>query len=118
MEYIYSAQSCWAKRTGNLLYCSGLTPIDPAPMQIEAITIGEQRKRAIDNLDIALQAGGLTLINVVKNQCFYSGYGLFSQMNATYTACFGGHRPASSTMAVKGLSHDAMVEIACIAQYN
>jgi 2-iminobutanoate/2-iminopropanoate deaminase len=107
-----------AIQTGNLLYCSGQTPIDPATMKIEVDNIEEQTKRAINNLELVLQAAGLTLNNVVKTTVFLTDMDLFTQMNAVYTKCFGNHRPARSTVAVKGLPYQAMVEIECIAEYN
>ena len=107
-----------AIRTGNLLYCSGQTPIDPATMKIEGSTIENQTKRVIDNLEIVLRAAGLALKNVVKTNVFITDMALFPQMNAIYMSCFGNHRPARSTVAVKGLPYAAMVEIECIAEYN
>lgn len=107
-----------AIQTGNLLYCSGQTPIDPATMKIEVDNIEEQTKRVINNLELVLQAAGLTINNVVKTTVFLADMALFAQMNAVYTECFGNHRPARSTVAVKGLPYQAMVEIECIAEYN
>ena len=107
-----------AIQTGNLLYCSGQTPIDPATMKIEVDNIEEQTKRVINNLELVLQAAGLTLNNVVKTTVFLADMTLFVQVNAVYTECFGNHRPARSTVAVKGLPYQAMVEIECIAEYN
>jgi len=107
-----------AIRTGNLLYCSGQTPIDPATMRVEAGTIEEQTKQVISNLELVLQKAGLTLKNVVKTNVFLSDMNLFTPMNTMYAECFGIHRPARSTIAVKGLPYDALVEIECIAEFN
>lgn len=106
-----------AIRTGNLLYCSGQTPLDPVTMKIEANTIEEQTIRVIENLKLVLQEAGLELKNVVKTNVFLSDMELFAGMNAVYAACFGDHRPARSTVAVKGLPYNAMVEIECIAEF-
>jgi 2-iminobutanoate/2-iminopropanoate deaminase len=59
-----------AIRTGNLLYCSGQTPLDPATMQVEALDIEGQTKRVLDNLKLVLAEAGLTLANVVKTNVF------------------------------------------------
>jgi 2-iminobutanoate/2-iminopropanoate deaminase len=107
-----------AIRTGNLLYCSGQTPIDPATMKIVAHTIEEQTKSVIENLKLVLKEAGLELNNVVKTNVFLSDMDLFPQMNEVYAECFGDHRPARSTVAVKGLPYDAMVEIECLAEFN
>ena len=107
-----------AIRTGNLLYCSGQTPLDPETMKIEADTIEGQTKQVIENLKLVLQEAGLGLNTVVKTNVFLSDMGLFPKMNTVYAECFGNHRPARSTVAVKGLPYDAMVEIECIAEFN
>jgi 2-iminobutanoate/2-iminopropanoate deaminase len=107
-----------AIRTGNLLYCSGQTPLDPVTMKVEADTIEQQTSRAIENLRLVLQEAGLELKNVVKTNVFLSDMELFAGMNAVYADCFGDHQPARSTVAVKGLPYNALVEIECIAEFN
>ena len=107
-----------AIRTGNLIYCSGQTPIDPVTMKIEASAIEGQTQRAIKNLEIVLKAVGLSLGNVVKTNVFLTDMSLFEKMNKEYTAMFGDHRPARTTVAVKGLPYNALVEIECIAEFN
>jgi 2-iminobutanoate/2-iminopropanoate deaminase len=106
-----------AIRTGNLLYCSGQTPLVPETMKIEAATIEGQTKQVIENLKLVLQKSGLELDNVVKTNVFLSDMELFSKMNTVYADCFGDHRPARSTVAVKGLPYNALVEIECIAEF-
>ena len=102
--------------TGNLLYCSGQTPIDPVSMKIESFDIERQTLRVIRNLETVLNDSGLTLFDVVKVNVFLSDMANFSKMNAIYAECFGLHRPARTTVAVKGLPLDALVEIECIAE--
>ena len=107
-----------AIRTGNLLYCSGQTPIDPATMKIEASEIASQTQRAIKNLQIVLESAGLSLSNVVKTNVFLTDMTLFEGMNKEYASAFGEHRPARTTVAVKGLPLNALVEIECIAEFH
>ncbi|KQX10206.1 RidA family protein [Flavobacterium sp. Root420] len=107
-----------AVQTGNLLYCSGQTPIEPESMKIEIANIEGQTKRAIKNLEAILQEAGLTLKNVVKTNVFLTDMENFSKMNEIYTMCFGEHRPARTTIAVKGLPYNALVEIECIAEFK
>jgi 2-iminobutanoate/2-iminopropanoate deaminase len=104
--------------TGNLLYCSGQTPIDPASMKIESFDIEGQTLRAIQNLETVLNDSGLTLSDVVKVNVFLSDMANFSKMNSVYAGCFGLHRPARTTVAVKGLPYDALIEIECIAEFK
>ena len=107
-----------AVKAGDLLYCSGQTPLEPATMKIEETEIEGQTKRVIDNLKLVLNEAGLDLKNVVKTNVFITDMGLFQRMNTIYAACFGDHRPARSTVAVKGLPYNALVEIECIAEFN
>ena len=107
-----------AIQTGNLLYCSGQTPLDPESMKIEIANIEGQTKRAIKNLEAILQEAGLTLKNVVKTNVFLTDMENFSKMNEIYKLCFGDHRPARTTVAVKGLPYNALVEIECIAEFK
>lgn len=107
-----------AIRTGNLLYCSGQTPIEPESMKIEVTDIGGQTQRVLKNLQAVLQEAGLTLNHVVKTNVFLTDMEDFAKMNAVYAASFGKHRPARSTVAVKGLPYNALVEIECIAEFQ
>ena len=107
-----------AIRTGSLVYCSGQTPIDPSTMKIEATDIEGQTQRALKNLQIVLEAAGLSLAHVVKTNVFLVDMSLFEGMNKEYASMFGAHRPARTTVAVKGLPYNALVEIECIAEFN
>jgi 2-iminobutanoate/2-iminopropanoate deaminase len=100
------------------LYCSGQTPINPGTRKIEADTIEEQTKRVIENLKLVLPEVWLELNNVVKTNVILSEMALFPKMNTVYAECFGDHRPARSTVAVKGLPYNATVEIECITEFN
>ena len=107
-----------AIRTGNLLYCSGQTPLDIATMKIETNDIESQTLQVINNLKAVLLDAGLSLSNVVKTNVFLSDMENFQQMNVVYAECFGTHRPARSTVAVKGLPLNALVEVECIAEFK
>lgn len=107
-----------AIRTGDLLYCSGQTPINPLSMQIESFDIESQTLNSISNLKAVLQEAGLTLSDVVKTTVFLTDMNQFKAMNSVYEKCFGIHRPARSTVSVVGLPANAMIEIECIAEFK
>lgn len=107
---------CHAITTGNLVFCSGQTPLDPETMQIVGSDIGEQTERVMDNIEIVLSGLGLTLQSVVKCTVFLKDMNDFKGMNAVYARRFGGHTPARSAIAVRQNPMDAMVEIECIAE--
>ncbi len=107
---------CHAIRTGNLIFCSGQTPLDPETMQIVGATIEEQTERVLKNLSIVLKGLGLSLQNVVKTTVFLKDMDDFQGMNGVYAKTFGEHRPARTTIAVRQNPLDALVEIECIAE--
>src|SRR5689334_5094204 len=104
-----------AVRTGNLLYCSGQTPIEPKSMKIECAHIEGQTQRALRNLEAILNGAGLTLSDVVKVNVYLTEMANFTKMNSAYEEVFETHRPARTTVAVKDLPYNALVEIECIA---
>ncbi|HIE25210.1 MAG TPA: RidA family protein [Anaerolineales bacterium] len=107
---------CHAIKTGNLVFCSGQTPLDPETMQLVGETIEEQTERVLQNLTIVLNGLGLSLQNVVKTTVFLKDMNDFQGMNGVYAKSFGDHRPARSTIAIRQNPLDALVEIECIAE--
>ena len=105
-----------AIQTGNLVFCSGQTPLDPATMELVGTTIEEQTERVLQNLSIVLEGLGLSLQNVVKTTVFLKSMDDFQGMNGVYAKKFGEHRPARSTIAIRQNPLDALVEIECIAE--
>ena len=105
-----------AIQTGNLIFCSGQTPLDPETMKLVGTTIGEQTERVLKNLSIVLEGLGLSLQNIVKTTVFLKSMDDFQGMNGVYAKMFGEHRPARSTIAIRQNPLDALVEIECIAE--
>ncbi|MCK5153529.1 MAG: Rid family detoxifying hydrolase [Spirochaetales bacterium] len=107
---------CHAVKTGNLVFCSGQTPLDPETMKIVGTTIENQTRRVLSNISIVLNGLGLGLKDVVKTTVFLKSMDDFKGMNGVYAEMFDGHTPARSAIAVKQNPLDAMVEIECIAE--
>ncbi|MDX1417513.1 MAG: Rid family detoxifying hydrolase [Candidatus Promineifilaceae bacterium] len=107
---------CHATQVGNLLFCSGQTPLDPKTMQLVGANIAEQTEQALRNLSTVLNGLGLSLQNVVKTTVFLQSMDDFQGMNAVYARMFGAHRPARTTIAVRENPLGALVEIECIAE--
>jgi 2-iminobutanoate/2-iminopropanoate deaminase len=104
-----------AMKVGNLVFCSGQTPLDPQTMTLVEGNIKVQTQRAIDNLRIVLEGVGLSLGHVVKTTVFLRDMADFPGMNEIYAEEFAPHTPARTTVAVKQNPLDALVEIECIA---
>lgn len=77
--------------------------------------ITTQTTQVLENLTAVLKEAGSGLDKVVKTTVFLSDMDNFAAMNEVYAKFFGEHKPARSTVAVKTLPKNALVEIECIA---
>ena len=100
---------------GELVFCSGQIPLDPATGAISGTDIAGQTRRAIENLSTVLAAAGASLADVTKTTVFLSDMENFAAMNAVYAEMFGATKPARSCVEVARLPKDVLVEIECIA---
>lgn len=96
------------------VYTSGQVGLDPKSGNL-VDGIGAQTKQVLANLEAVLAAAGATLGDVVKTTVFLSDMGDFDAMNKVYAQAFAEPYPARSTVAVKGLPKDALVEIEVVA---
>jgi 2-iminobutanoate/2-iminopropanoate deaminase len=102
--------------SGNLLYCSGQTPIDPSTGKLVEGGIEEQTRQAFNNLETVLGDAGLGMEQVVKVNVYLTSMRNFAGMNAVYQARFSAPYPARTTVAVAELPLDALVEIELVAE--
>ena len=94
-----------------LLFTAGQTALDPATMQLVPGDVTAQTERVFENLRAVLEAAGTSFDRVVKASVFLASMDDFAAMNAVYAKVFGNHRPARSTVAVKTLPKEGLVEI-------
>jgi len=102
--------------TGNLLYCSGQSPIVPSTGKIIPGGIIEQTQQVFKNLETVLAGAGLTMDNVIKVNVYLTSMANFAAMNQVYQGCFSQPYPARTTVAVAELPLNALVEIEFIAE--
>jgi 2-iminobutanoate/2-iminopropanoate deaminase len=107
-----------AVESGDHVFLSGQTPIDPATGRLVEGEVGEQTGRCFDNLAAVLAAAGLTLDDVVKVNVFLTSMNDFSAMNEVYATRFTEPYPARTTVAVAGLPLGARIEIELVARYS
>jgi 2-iminobutanoate/2-iminopropanoate deaminase len=105
-----------AIRSGNFVFCSGQTPLNPETMLIEGADAAEQTLRVLKNLETVLQAAGCNRNHIVKTSVFLKNFADFEKMNQVYKDFFGSHTPARTTVEVSRLPKEALVEIECIAE--
>lgn len=106
---------CHAMKVGDLVFCSGQTPLDPDTMEIVGDDIRTQTERVLQNLGLVLAGLGMDLNNVAKTTVYLKDMADFQGMNEVYARMFGDHRPSRTTIAVKQNPLDALVEIECVA---
>ena len=106
------SQAVWA---GDLLFCAGQIPLEPATGNLVSGGIAEQATRVLENIRGLLQSQGLDFGNVVKSTVFLSDMNNFAAMNEVYARFFTKEPPARSTVQVARLPKDALVEIEVVA---
>jgi 2-iminobutanoate/2-iminopropanoate deaminase len=104
-----------AIKAGNMVFCSGQIPIDPATGEFVSNVVAEQTEQVLKNLAEVLAAAGADFSHVVKTTVFLADMGDFSEMNEVYGRYFSENKPARATVQAARLPRDARVEIDCIA---
>jgi len=104
-----------AVKVGNLLFCSGQIPLDPATMEMVGETAAAQCEQVMRNIKNLLEAAGLGMDRVARTTIFLASMSDFADVNEVYAKHFGDHKPARACVAVKELPKGALVEIDCIA---
>jgi 2-iminobutanoate/2-iminopropanoate deaminase len=104
-----------AIKTGNMIFCSGQIPIDPATGEFVSQNVAEQTEQVLKNLNAVLEAAGTNLNSVVKTTVFLADMNDFAEMNEVYSRFFSENKPARATVQAARLPRDARVEIDCIA---
>jgi len=95
-----------------MVYTSGqiaLTPEGTDELLSEDVAI--QTVRVLENLQAVLEEAGSSMQNVIKTTIFLADMDSFGVVNEIYEKAFGEHKPARSTVAVKTLPKNALVEI-------
>ncbi len=103
-----------AIKAGNLVFCSGQIPIDPATGEFVSDNVADQTVQVIKNLQAVLEAAGTSLNDVVKTTVFLADMNDFVAMNEIYAKYFT-EKPARATVQAARLPRDARVEIEVIA---
>ena len=106
-----------AVRIGDLLFCAGQIPIDPANGNLVTGDIKGQTERVLQNVKAILDDQKLTFGNIVKSTVFLTNLADFAGMNEVYAKYFTADFPARSTVQVAALPKGANVEIEVIAHY-
>ncbi|RXJ65410.1 regulator [Halarcobacter ebronensis] len=102
-----------------LVFTSGQIALDPETMEVVSGGVKEQTTRVMENLKAVLEEAGSSFENVLKTTCFLADMGDFVAFNEVYGRYFKGETaPARSTVAVKTLPKNVLVEVEVIAYKN
>jgi 2-iminobutanoate/2-iminopropanoate deaminase len=104
-------------RVGDLLFCAGQIPLDPASGNLVPGDIKAQTSRILENVKVILEDQKLSFANVVKSTVFMTNLAEFAGMNEVYARYFTSDYPARSTVQVAALPKGASVEIEVIAHF-
>ncbi|PIR20737.1 MAG: hypothetical protein COV45_04060 [Deltaproteobacteria bacterium CG11_big_fil_rev_8_21_14_0_20_47_16] len=106
-----------AIQVGNIVYCSGQIPIDPATGEL-ALYNNDAAKQAalvLKNLAAVLKSAGGSMNDVAKVTIFVANMDDFAKINDIYATAFGSHKPARACVQVARLPKDVLVEMDAIA---
>jgi len=107
-----------AVRSGNLLFFSGQTPIDPATGKLVDGDIAAQAQRVFANLEAVCAAAGGSFDQVVRVGIYLTDLANFAAVNAVMKEHFREPFPARSTIGVASLPMNAQVEVDMILAFD
>ncbi len=102
---------------GNTLYVSGVIDSDPATGKLGS-TPEESAKFVLDAVKRSVEAGGMTMDNLVWVQVFCADLSNFPIFNKIYATYFHGELPARAFLGVDHLLGNAHYEVMGIAVKN
>ena len=100
-----------------MIYTSGQIALNEKG-ELVADGIANQTHQVMKNLFYVLKEAGADFNDVIKTTIFLADMSDFEKVNSIYTHYFGEHKPARSTVAVKTLPKNVLIEIDCIALAN
>jgi 2-iminobutanoate/2-iminopropanoate deaminase len=105
-----------AVSVNSMVYTSGQIALKPdGDDALLHQDVQTQTLQVLQNLQEVLQEAGSDLDRVVKTTIFLADMDDFAVVNEIYENAFGTHKPARSTVAVKTLPKNALVEIDAVA---
>lgn len=103
-----------AIKANGLIYTSGQIPLTPEGELVER-DIKKQTRQVLENLKNLLNDSQSSMDKVIKVTIFLENMDDFAVVNVLYAEAFGDHKPVRSTVAVRTLPKNVMVEMDAIA---
>jgi len=103
-----------AFRVQSVLYLSGQLAFDASGKLVESDIVAQTRQ-CLENIEALLRVEGVDRSSIIKTTVWLVDAQDFQAFNNEYSAFFGDHRPARSTVRSDLLLPGALVEIEAIA---
>jgi 2-iminobutanoate/2-iminopropanoate deaminase len=100
---------------GGLVFTAGQVGLDPASGELVPGGVADQARQALRNVTAVLDAAGTGWDRVLKTTIFLVDVADFAAVNEVYATFLAPPFPARSTVAVRALPKDALVEIETVA---
>lgn len=102
---------------GGLVFVSGQGPLDPATGRVVDGDFRAKARRCLLNVEIALEAAGGGLEDVVKTTVFLHDWSDFAAVNEVYAEFFPDRPPARSTIqGSRPPGHQLAIEAVAVAR--
>jgi 2-iminobutanoate/2-iminopropanoate deaminase len=106
-----------AVKVNGLLYTSGQIALTPQGEMLEN-DIKKQTKQIFANIKAILDDNESAIDRIIKVNIFLTDMNDFGIVNVIMAEVFGDHKPVRSTIAVKTLPKNAMIEMDVIAEVS
>ena len=106
-----------AIEVNGMIYTSGQVPISLDGTMLER-DIKVQTRQVLSNLRTLLEDAESGMEKVVKVSVYLENIEDFGIVNVLFAEAFGDHKPARSTVSVKGLPKNSMIMVEAIALAN
>jgi 2-iminobutanoate/2-iminopropanoate deaminase len=103
-----------AVRHGEVLYCSGQIPLDPASGEPVGGSVAEEATQCLRNLAAVCEAAGTDLSRALRLTVYTTELGQFAEINEAYAEFFAAEPPARAAVGVAALPKGVRVEIDAI----
>lgn len=103
-----------AVRQGDVLYCSGQIPLDPASGEPVGDSVAEEARQCLRNLAAVCEAAGTDLSRALRLTVYTTELDQFAAINEAYAEFFGADPPSRAAVGVAALPKGVRVEIDAI----
>jgi reactive intermediate/imine deaminase len=104
-----------ALQVGELLFCSGQIPLDPATGELAGGDFRSQARQVLNNLAAVLDAAGMGFADVVRTTVYLTDLADFPVLNELYAEHLSEPYPARVTVGVASLPRGARIEMDLVA---